>query len=185
MPKPRPGARSLHKGLDGAPQNRRYTHVKAWFYTLLRRKILNQIRNNKQGVKRFRRLTGETKRIVLPDAPVVVLNGNSELRIAKTWLPDSVRPVWLGGDGYFEVTKQKGQFIVHTATMEVKVLGTKFNVNAYTNEPSVALKEGAVEVVYNQQADSKMVKAPVLPAYPLRTLLLRPQPMRRKRYKVA
>jgi DNA-directed RNA polymerase specialized sigma24 family protein len=97
MPKPRPGARSLHKGLDGAPQNRRYTHVKAWFYTLLRRKILNQIRNNKQGVKRFRRLTGETKRILLPDASVVVLNGNSELTITKNWLPGSVRPVWLGG----------------------------------------------------------------------------------------
>jgi len=95
---------------------------------------------------------GEKRKVWLPDSSVVVLNGNSSLKIPKIWLEDTIRNVWLEGEGYFEITKAKTPgkdfFVVHTNSMDVKVLGTKFNVNAYTENASVALKEGKVQVLY-------------------------------------
>lgn len=103
---------------------------------------------------------GEKRKVWLPDSSVVVLNGNSSLKIPKIWLEDTIRNVWLEGEGYFEITKAKTPgkdfFVVHTNSMDVKVLGTKFNVNAYSENASVALKEGKVQVLYsNTMHDGK------------------------------
>jgi transmembrane sensor len=100
---------------------------------------------------------GQTRRVVLADQSVVTLNGNSTLRVPKVWTADSSRNVWLDGEAYFEVARQRVQFVVHTKTLVVKVLGTKFNVNAYSNEAAVALKEGSVEVEYQQEATGKKI----------------------------
>jgi ferric-dicitrate binding protein FerR (iron transport regulator) len=57
--------------------------------------------------------------------------------------------VELQGEAYFEVARQAGQsFVVKVDEMEVKVLGTHFNIMAYDDEPEVktVLLEGAVEV---------------------------------------
>ncbi|WP_416439569.1 FecR family protein [Phnomibacter sp. MR] len=95
---------------------------------------------------------GEKRKVWLPDSSIVILNGNSELKVPKLWLEDTIRTVWLQGEGYFEITKAKTPgkdfFVVHTNSMDVKVLGTKFNINAYTDNASVALKEGKVQVLY-------------------------------------
>ena len=95
---------------------------------------------------------GEKRKVWLPDSSIVILNGNSELKVPKLWLEDTIRTVWLQGEGYFEITKAKTPgkdfFVVHTNSMDVKVLGTKFNINAYTENASVALKEGKVQVLY-------------------------------------
>lgn len=95
---------------------------------------------------------GEKRKVWLPDSSIVILNGNSELKVPKLWLEDTIRTVWLRGEGYFEITKAKTPgkdfFVVHTNSMDVKVLGTKFNINAYTENASVALKEGKVQVLY-------------------------------------
>jgi transmembrane sensor len=95
---------------------------------------------------------GEKRKVWLPDSSIVILNGNSELKVPKQWLEDTIRTVWLQGEGYFEITKAKTPgkdfFVVHTNSMDVKVLGTKFNINAYTENASVALKEGKVQVLY-------------------------------------
>ncbi len=44
------------------------------------------------------------------------------------------REVWLEGEGYFEVAPQqsKAPFLVHAGTLDVNVLGTSFNIDAYT-----------------------------------------------------
>lgn len=98
---------------------------------------------------------GEKRKVWLPDSSVVVLNGNSALKIPKIWLEDTTRNVWLEGEGYFEITKAKTPgkdfFVVHTHSMDVKVLGTKFNINAYSENASVALKEGKVQVLYTDK----------------------------------
>jgi len=65
------------------------------------------------------------------------------------------RLVRLDGEGYFEVTADaKYPFVVNTAALDVKVLGTKFNVQAYPDEDiAVALFEGQLHV----QADAQSV----------------------------
>ncbi|MNL30601.1 fec operon regulator FecR [compost metagenome] len=63
------------------------------------------------------------------------------------------RRVKLEGEGYFEIAKDKTHpFVVESRGQEVEVLGTHFNVNAYTDEKVVAttLLEGAVKVTSNQ-----------------------------------
>ncbi len=107
---------------------------------------------------------GEKKRIILPDQSVVVLNAHSILKVPSPWLNDSARAVFLTGEAYFEVTKgtdpKMAPFIVNTKTMQVRVLGTKFNVNAYNDNAEVALKEGKVEVRYNEKMKKPIAVKP-------------------------
>lgn len=70
---------------------------------------------------------GETKQLVLPDGSKVWLNENTTLEYPKTFDGD-VRMMRLNGEAYFEVTSDKHKpFIVKGATMQIEVLGTKFN----------------------------------------------------------
>jgi len=92
---------------------------------------------------------GEIKTILLPDSSVVMLNGNSSLRMLQQWGPRDKREVWLDGEAYFQVQKQhsaaKG-FIVHTKQVDVEVLGTRFNVNTRRQQSVVSLEEGKVRL---------------------------------------
>ncbi|MGJ1434226.1 FecR family protein [Sphingobacterium spiritivorum] len=64
----------------------------------------------------------------------------------------NTRVVELNGDAYFEVSHNPEKpFTVHTADLDVQVLGTSFNVNAFKEDPytKVALFEGKVQVSTN------------------------------------
>lgn len=93
---------------------------------------------------------GETKALVLPDGSEVMLNGNTQIRYKETWTGRNNREVWLAGEAYFSVRKFAGQpeikFIVHTAKLDVEVLGTQFNVSDRKNATQVVLNEGQVKV---------------------------------------
>lgn len=85
--------------------------------------------------------------ITLPDGSRVWLNASSSLRYPAVFEGDRI--VELTGEAYFEVAKRAGQvFSVKVNDMEVKVLGTHFNIMAYDDEPAVktTLLEGAVVV---------------------------------------
>jgi len=92
---------------------------------------------------------GEIKTILLPDSSIVMLNGNSSLRMLQQWGPGDNREVWLEGEAYFQVQKQhaarKG-FVVHTKQVDVEVLGTRFNVNTRRQQSIVSLEEGKVRL---------------------------------------
>ncbi|MGN7720465.1 FecR family protein [Chitinophaga sp. 22620] len=69
------------------------------------------------------------KKIALPDGTTVWLNFDSKIRYAG----QQGREVWLEGEGYFEVSQQGGKaFLVHAGPLDVNVLGTSFNIDAYT-----------------------------------------------------
>lgn len=90
---------------------------------------------------------GQRVALTLCDGTRVWLNSDSKLTYPASF-GGNKREVTLQGEGYFEVTKDhKHPFIVHNPSLDVKVLGTKFNVKAYLGEiSSVFLKEGKVEV---------------------------------------
>ena len=74
---------------------------------------------------------GEKYSIVLPDGTKVFLNAGTTLRYPDHFEGGS-REVYLNGEAYLEVTKDaEHPFVVKTEEVEVKVLGTVFNVNAY------------------------------------------------------
>ena len=90
----------------------------------------------------------ETRTVSLPDGSTVTLNHYSSLSYPEKFKSDK-REVKLNGEAYFEVNKNKKHpFIVQTETIDVQVLGTHFNVDAYQNNPDVktTLLTGSVAV---------------------------------------
>ena len=86
--------------------------------------------------------------IVLPDGSKVWLNSASSLYFPTAFTGQN-RDVQLTGEGYFEITKnEKMPFNVQAGKTNVKVLGTHFNLMAYTNEgvTKTTLLEGSVKV---------------------------------------
>ena len=91
---------------------------------------------------------GGQYQVVLADGTRVWLNASSTLRF-PTAFSGKERRVALQGEGYFEVAPDRDKpFRVTVGAMTVDVLGTHFNVMAYTDEREVAttLLEGAVRV---------------------------------------
>lgn len=91
---------------------------------------------------------GEEKHLFLPDRSEVWVNSGSTLRYPKEFGKDR-REIYLEGEAYFSVTKDTQKpFIVHTRRLDVKVLGTKFNVKAYDGDEHTitTLTSGKVEI---------------------------------------
>ncbi|WPU94730.1 FecR family protein [Mucilaginibacter sabulilitoris] len=87
--------------------------------------------------------------VILPDGTKVWLNAASSLTFPALFSGNE-RVVELTGEGYFEVTKDKAHpFRVKCQKQQIEVLGTHFDINAYTDEKAVktTLLEGAVRVV--------------------------------------
>lgn len=97
---------------------------------------------------------GGTYQITLSDGTKVWLNAASSLTYTATLKEGGERRVKLIGEGYFEVTKDKKHpFVVSSKGQDVRVLGTRFNINSYTDEPFIAttLIEGSVKVKSGKQ----------------------------------
>jgi ferric-dicitrate binding protein FerR (iron transport regulator) len=87
--------------------------------------------------------------LLLPDGTKVWLNAASSLTYPVSFAALKNRRVELSGEAYFEVAKDKTHpFIVHTIKQDVEVLGTHFNINAYSDEQYIktTLLEGSVHV---------------------------------------
>lgn len=105
---------------------------------------------------------GSLSKVVLPDKTCVWLNAGSSLKYAQAFGSNKKREVYLKGEAYFKVTKDAARpFFVHSEKLSVRVLGTTFNMRAYTNErvAKVDLIEGKVNV---EVSDGKQNKQLVL-----------------------
>lgn len=93
---------------------------------------------------------GQRVSLTLSDGTKVWLNSHSKFTY-PTRFSSKNRDVELEGEGFFEVAhNEKVPFVVHADLLHVKVLGTKFNVKVYNEEPSaITLTEGKVEVATN------------------------------------
>lgn len=90
---------------------------------------------------------GKTFKLSLSDGSQVVLNAGSELKFPVNFQNAESRTVFLNGEAYFEVAKDRQHpFIVNTQDMDVEVLGTSFNVTSYTDDQKTytVLVEGKV-----------------------------------------
>lgn len=90
---------------------------------------------------------GNQSKLTLADNTVVWLNAGSRL-VYPTTFSGKTREVLLFGEAYFEVAKNAAKpFIVKTSDIQIKVLGTQFNVSAYAEDKVIqtVLQEGSVE----------------------------------------
>lgn len=91
---------------------------------------------------------GQRVELVLTDGTKVWLNAKTVLKFPNNFTGNS-REVILDGEGYFDVTKDSNKpFIVKTEKYNVKVLGTEFNVTAYSGSSvfETDLLQGAVSI---------------------------------------
>lgn len=90
---------------------------------------------------------------VLPDGTKVWLNSSSYLKYPNTF-SGQTREVVLDGEAYFKVNRNAQKpFIVHTGNSTVKVLGTEFNMDAYSSNGFITttLVNGSIEFNYQDE----------------------------------
>jgi transmembrane sensor len=105
---------------------------------------------------------GSKTQVKLPDGTVVYLNADSKLSYPDNFLGNT-REVTLEGEAFFEVTANKAKpFIIHSKTMDIKVLGTVFNVKAYPleNTAEASLIKGAIEITLKNRRNEKIMLKP-------------------------
>lgn len=106
------------------------------------------------GLNTLRTPRGGLFQVVLPDGTKVWLNAASSLQY-PTAFTGATRTVTLTGEAYFEVAPDKAMpFIVTTQNQQVQVLGTAFNINAYSDEEATrtTLLQGSVKVLLSHSA---------------------------------
>ena len=118
---------------------------------------------------------GKTWRLILSDSTIVMLNSSTELSFPSTFGPNT-REVRLKGEAFFQVAhNERKPFIVHTDDMNIRVLGTTFNISSYADEQvsTTTLVQGSVcieqegntqllrpseQYVYNRTSQEKTVR---------------------------
>jgi len=98
----------------------------------------------------------------LTDGTEIRLNADSRLEYPAHF-SDSTREVFLIGEAFFDVSKDAAHpFIIHTKDMDIKVLGTTFNVKAYSNErlTETTLLNGAITVTLNNLSKKQIYLKP-------------------------
>jgi hypothetical protein len=115
---------------------------------------------------------GEHYKVVLPDGSMVWLNAASVLRFPSSF-KSKERKVELSGEAYFEVAKDRARpFLVYVSSHGinnqngalVEVLGTHFNINAYSDEDALktTLLEGSVKVTPVHSSELKLNNSSIL-----------------------
>ena len=102
---------------------------------------------------------GGEYQVVLADGTKVWLNSASRLIYPQSFMGKERRVV-LSGEAFFDVAHDAERpFIVETSRMNVKVLGTRFNVNDYDDneEVSTTLVNGSVEIISGDQQAFRLV----------------------------
>lgn len=106
-------------------------------------------------------LTDGVRRVQLPDSSEVILNANASISFNPNWEQGGNREVWLKGEAFFDIKQAPAHpFIVHSANMDIDVLGTSFNVKegkAFTN---VTLNTGKIKVRFSDLPEKPFYLAP-------------------------
>lgn len=102
---------------------------------------------------------GSRSKTILPDGSVVWLNGGSKIYYNKTF-SGKLREVKLEGEAFFDIQhNEQKPFIVHTSGINIKVLGTAFNVKSYPEDTTVetTLIRGLVQVSSSNDKQGKPI----------------------------
>lgn len=124
--------------------------------------LFNRSKETKEDVRSFTVPNGERKSFQLADGSLIILNAGSKISIDKDY-GISDRDIFLEGEAFFDVKHNTAlPFIVHTPAMDVKAVGTAFNVKAYAGErlSEAALIRGLVEVTLNKNDGRKLLLHP-------------------------
>jgi transmembrane sensor len=105
---------------------------------------------------------GSKTHVVLPDGTLVWLNSGSRITYDKNF-GAGLREINLMGEAFFDVAHNtQTPFVIHTARIDIKVLGTRFNVKSYPsdNTTEATLIRGSIEVSIKDRPSEKIILKP-------------------------
>jgi transmembrane sensor len=105
---------------------------------------------------------GSRTSMVLPDSTQVWLNAGSRITYDKNYGVTN-REVTLTGEAFFDVARNAGRpFVIHTARIDIKVLGTRFNVKSYPSDRTTeaTLIRGSIEISIKDRPTEKIILKP-------------------------
>jgi len=105
---------------------------------------------------------GSRTHLTLPDGTVVWLNAGSRINYEKNF-GATRRAVTLTGEAFFDVAPNASKpFVIHTARIDIRVLGTSFNVKSYPTDKTTetTLIHGSIEVSIHNRPSDKIVLKP-------------------------
>ncbi|WP_179376293.1 FecR family protein [Winogradskyella wichelsiae] len=125
-------------------------------------KKIEYFTKEKKSVLVYNTLTvpyGKKFEVKLADGTIVNVNAGSSLRYPVNFVEGKNRNVFLEGEAFFKVAKDaKHPFVVNANEIDVRVLGTEFNISSYPEDENIntVLVEGSVNVykanaVYNEE----------------------------------
>lgn len=131
----------------------------SYAYVIDSKGVKKEIVNKEEVFDRAKQVTGSNElvtvgvpkagkyKLELKDGTVVWLNSSSTLSFPEEFAKEE-RKVELDGEAYFEVAKDADRpFRISVKGATIEVLGTSFNVNAYTDEVNTSLVEGSVRII--------------------------------------
>jgi ferric-dicitrate binding protein FerR (iron transport regulator) len=105
---------------------------------------------------------GSKTTITLPDGTKVWVNAGSKLTYENSY-GNILREVTLSGEAFFDVVHNAEKpFVIHTSKMDIRVLGTAFNVRCYPDEKKMetSLIRGSIEVTLKDRQKEKIYLKP-------------------------
>lgn len=143
-----------------------------WYYARVNRARSNRpvVAQRPSQKKEIVTHNGYRQKITLPDGSIVWLNASSTLTYDNNF-GNPIREVTLSGEAFFDVVsrtrsvmgkEQKIPFVIHTPQIDVRVLGTAFNVKSYPGDrqTETSLVRGKVEIVIHNRSDEKIILHP-------------------------
>jgi len=134
--------------------------------------ILNYEKVNNSEELAYNKLTvpnGKKFQIVLSDGTEVYLNSGTSIKYPVKFIKGINRQVYLlEGEAYFDVAKDaKHPFIVNADDINVRVLGTEFNISSYPEDASIntVLVEGAVSIFGKDKTYDKATSLELKPGF--------------------
>jgi transmembrane sensor len=111
---------------------------------------------------------GKKFNLILSDGTQVYLNAGSSLKYPIDFIEGKVRKVFLTGEAYFDVfSDKKHPFIVNINKVNVKALGTAFNISSYPEDATIntVLVEGSVKIYEKGKEDQISSSVVIKPNY--------------------
>ncbi|HPZ86565.1 MAG TPA: FecR family protein [Flavihumibacter sp.] len=105
---------------------------------------------------------GSRSKVLLPDGSQVWLNSGSKITYGKDF-NTTLREVHLTGEAFFDVVKDTAHpFVIHARNIDIRVVGTAFNVRSYPEDKTVetSLIRGIIEVNVHNRPKEKFILKP-------------------------
>ena len=122
--------------------------------------LVNHLVSNYEQNPKYAELSvplGQMSQLKLPDGSKIYLNSGTVFKYPTTFGKKN-REVFIDGEAFMEISKNKHKpFVVNAANFTVKVLGTSFNVSAYSGDEqaSITLIEGSVQLQSKEKGWNK------------------------------